>query len=74
MSAPPPITHLLYLHGFRSSPQSNKALTMGHHLALHHPSVHWWCPQLPASPRAAMTLLLQGIRNWPHQSMAVVGS
>ena len=69
-----PITHLLYLHGFRSSPQSAKARQMATHMAAHHPAVHWWCPQLPPSPRAAMDLLLQGIADWPHTSMAVVGS
>ena len=74
MSKPLPITHLLYLHGFRSSPQSTKARTLARHLALHHPAVHWWCPQLPASPRAAMTLLRQGTSDWTHKSMAVVGS
>ncbi|APW44942.1 YqiA/YcfP family alpha/beta fold hydrolase [Rhodoferax saidenbachensis] len=69
-----PITHLLYLHGFRSSPQSAKARQMAAHMATHHPDVQWWCPQLPPSPRAAMDLLLQGIAGWPQASMAVVGS
>ena len=74
MTRPLPITHLLYLHGFRSSPQSTKARTLARQLARHHPSVHWWCPQLPASPRAAMTLLRQGTSDWTQESMAVVGS
>lgn len=69
-----PTTHLLYLHGFRSSPQSAKATLMAQHLARHHPEVHWWCPQLPPSPRAAMELVRQGIADWPHARMAVVGS
>ncbi len=69
-----PLTHLLYLHGFRSSPQSLKARTMAQHMARHHPNVHWWCPQLPPSPRAAIALLQQGLQHWPHASMAVVGS
>lgn len=70
----PPITHLLYLHGFRSSPQSVKARTMARHMATQHPAVHWWCPPLPASPREAMALVRQGIAQWPRESMAVVGS
>jgi predicted esterase YcpF (UPF0227 family) len=70
----PPATHLLYLHGFRSSPQSHKAQLMGQHMAQHHPEVRWWCPQLPPSPQAAMTLLMDGIAHWPKDSMAVVGS
>jgi predicted esterase YcpF (UPF0227 family) len=67
-------THLLYLHGFRSSPHSHKAQAMAAYMAQQHPQVHWWCPQLPPSPRAAMELLLNGIADWPRGSMAVVGS
>lgn len=69
-----PLTHLLYLHGFRSSPQSFKACTMAQHIATHHPQLHWWCPQLPPSPREAMQRVMQGIQDWPRESMAVVGS
>jgi predicted esterase YcpF (UPF0227 family) len=69
-----PATHLLYLHGFRSSPQSLKARAMAQQIALFHPAVRWWCPQLPASPRDAMAMLMQGIASWPRESMAVLGS
>lgn len=69
-----PTTHLLYLHGFRSSPQSTKARQVAARVARDHPSVTWWCPQLPASPRAAMDLVLQGVAQWPRAAMAVVGS
>ncbi len=67
-------THLLYLHGFRSSPQSKKASQMAALVTERFPSVTWWCPQLPPSPCAAMALVMQGIKDWPHESMAVVGS
>ena len=67
-------THLLYLHGFRSSPQSAKAQQMASHVAQHHPQVHFWCPQLPPSPRDAMALVSAGMADWPHAAMAVVGS
>jgi len=70
----PATTHLLYLHGFRSSPQSAKARQMAAHVAAHHPGVHLWCPQLPPSPRAAMQQVAQGIADWPRSAMAVVGS
>ena len=69
-----PTTHLLYLHGFRSSPLSAKAQVMARHVAEHHPAVHWWAPQLPPSPREAMQLLMQGLAGWPRATMAVVGS
>jgi predicted esterase YcpF (UPF0227 family) len=74
MPSPSPITHLLYLHGFRSSPQSAKARAMAAYMASHRPEVHWWCPQLPPSPRGAMQALTDGIHDWPRTSMAVVGS
>ncbi len=67
-------THLLYLHGFRSSPRSFKAQRLRAWLAAHRPAVHWWCPQLPPSPREAMALVQAGIRNWPVESSAVIGS
>ena len=67
-------THLLYLHGFRSSPQSSKARQLGAWVQQQHPQVVWWCPQLPPSPRAAMQLVMGGIAAWPRASMAVVGS
>ncbi|RYX97163.1 MAG: esterase [Comamonadaceae bacterium] len=76
--SPASVTHLLYLHGFRSSPQSAKARRMAAIVAAEHPAVTWWCPQLPPSPRAAMRMLMDGIAGWPSspgfQRMAVVGS
>jgi uncharacterized protein len=69
-----PATHLLYLHGFRSSPQSAKARQVAARVRERHPQVTWWCPQLPASPRAAIELLMQGTAGWPREAMAVMGS
>ena len=68
------VTHLLYLHGFRSSPQSTKARQVAARVHECHPGVLWWCPQLPPSPRAAMELVMQGVAGWPRERMAVVGS
>jgi predicted esterase YcpF (UPF0227 family) len=67
-------THLLYLHGFRSSPQSFKAQRLQTWVAAHRPGVTWWCPQLPPSPRAAFDLIDQGTAAWPAATSAVVGS
>ena len=71
MGAP---THLLYLHGFRSSPRSVKAQRVAGWMHEHRPDVYWWCPQLPPSPREAMRLIESGIAAWPHDGIAVVGS
>ena len=70
----PRVSHLLYLHGFRSSPQSFKAQRMAAWLAEHAPALHWWCPQLPVSPAKALALIQNGIADWPIGSTAVVGS
>jgi predicted esterase YcpF (UPF0227 family) len=67
-------THLLYLHGFRSSPQSAKAQKMANWVQADHPAVTWCCPQLPASPRQAIDDLRSLVADWPVQDMAVVGS
>jgi len=71
MSAP---THVLYLHGFRSSPLSAKAQSMGTWMRAHRPEVRWWCPQLPPSPREAMALVFEQLASWPVERIAVVGS
>ncbi|MEQ1682412.1 MAG: YqiA/YcfP family alpha/beta fold hydrolase [Burkholderiaceae bacterium] len=69
-----PVTHLLYLHGFRSSPQSTKARVMAAWVQEHRPDVTWWCPQLPPSPLDAMQMLFEGIAAWPAAQTGVVGS
>ncbi|ODU98956.1 MAG: esterase [Rubrivivax sp. SCN 70-15] len=66
-------THLLYLHGFRSSPKSFKAQRVLAWLAAHRPDVRAWCPQLPPSPRDAIALVDAGVRGWPPTA-AVLGS
>jgi uncharacterized protein len=67
-------THLLYLHGFRSSPKSFKAQRLRAWLHAHRRDVHWWCPQLPPSPREAMAMVREGIAGWPARGSAVLGS
>jgi hypothetical protein len=71
---PPRPTHLLYLHGFRSSPKSFKAQRLHAWLEQHQPTVSWWCPQLPPSPAQAMALVEAGIAPWPVETTAVLGS
>ena len=69
-----PVTHLLYLHGFRSSPQSTKARKFAAWVAANRPELVWWCPQLPASPTAAMRKVMAGVAGWRADRMAVIGS
>ena len=67
-------THLLYLHGFRSSPRSAKARLVAAWLAAHRPDVVFHCPQLPPSPAEAVRGVLAHTAGWPRETMAVVGS
>ena len=67
-------THLLYLHGFRSSPLSFKAVRIDAWLQAHRPEVRFWCPQLPPSPQEALRLVLDGTAGWPADRSAVIGS
>ncbi|MEJ6024163.1 YqiA/YcfP family alpha/beta fold hydrolase [Ramlibacter sp. PS4R-6] len=73
-SPTPAVSHLLYLHGFRSSPMSTKARMVAARVAQRHPGVDWWCPQLPPSPKAAMEMVMAGIASWPRSRMGVIGS
>lgn len=72
-----PTTHLLYLHGFRSSPQSMKAQKMAAWVAAHCPGVVFGCPQLPPSPQLAMALVAELVQAWQRAGplqLAVMGS
>jgi len=76
-AAPARVTHLLYLHGFRSSPRSAKAQRMAGEIArirTEGTDVAWCCPQLPPSPRDALALIESLTAGWPGPTMAVIGS
>jgi predicted esterase YcpF (UPF0227 family) len=51
-----------------------KARMVGERVRHEHPTVTWWCPQLPPSPRAAAELIRQVTVGWPRERLAVVGS
>ena len=65
---------ILYLHGFRSSPLSMKARLAGARMAELGLAADYVCPQLPASPKAAMELALQLVDGVPAAQLAIVGS
>jgi predicted esterase YcpF (UPF0227 family) len=69
MSSP----HLLYLHGFRSSPKSFKARVVNQRMAQLGRANELICPQLPASPKAAMELVLTLVERH-KDNLAIVGS
>ncbi|GAA0223516.1 hypothetical protein GCM10009125_10670 [Castellaniella daejeonensis] len=72
-AAPRLDTMILYLHGFRSSPDSAKARLMAGAMAERGLAADWCCPQLPASPAAALDLALGLLRDRLGAPAAVGG-
>ena len=72
-----PSTLVVYLHGFRSSPRSSKAVLTGEAVkALSTPDnpIEWYCPQLLASPKASMNMVVRRIDASKHDRLVVIGS
>ena len=68
---------LLYLHGFRSSPRSFKARVVQQRMEAAGRAGDLICPQLPASPKAAMDLVLTLVERHAakgENELAIVGS
>lgn len=68
--------HVLYLHGFRSSPHSAKALQLRAAMRELGREADFWCEALPASPRNAVALVRQAVRQRRecHEGVTLVGS
>ena len=72
-----PSTLLVYLHGFRSSPRSSKAVMTGEAvkaLATADNPIEWYCPQLLASPKQSMEMVIQHIDQAKADQIIVIGS
>ena len=70
-------TLLVYLHGFRSSPRSSKAVMTGKavkSLATAANAIDWYCPQLLASPKASMDMVTAHIDQSKADRIIVIGS
>lgn len=68
-----PAGHILYLHGFRSSPRSFKARVIQGRMTAAGRAHELICPQLPASPKAAIASCLALAA--PHaRNLAIIGS
>ncbi len=65
---------IVYLHGFRSSPQSRKAQMLREHLQKLGRVDQFVCPALPASPRMASQLALYAARSTRVEHLALIGS
>lgn len=70
-------TLLVYLHGFRSSPRSSKAVMTGEAVRVLSNANHafeWYCPQLHASPKASMEMVTEHIDSTNADRIVVIGS
>jgi predicted esterase YcpF (UPF0227 family) len=65
---------ILYLHGFRSSPQSFKARCLAERMQALGRAHEYHCPQLPASPAGAIRLALEYAEACAPELLTVVGS
>lgn len=65
---------ILYLHGFRSSPESLKARLLSERMAQLGRSAEWLCPQLPASPAAAVALASALVAGVAAPELTIIGS
>jgi len=70
-------TLLVYLHGFRSSPRSSKAVMTGDAvkaISTEHDAYEFYCPQLLASPKQSMDMVTAYIDQANFDRLVVVGS
>jgi predicted esterase YcpF (UPF0227 family)/prolyl-tRNA editing enzyme YbaK/EbsC (Cys-tRNA(Pro) deacylase) len=63
---------ILYLHGFRSSPQSTKARMLAEACAAR--GLQFACPQLPASPKASAAIMQQLVAGKDPAQVCLIGS
>lgn len=67
----------VYLHGFKSSPNSNKAqltkTAIEQRIQLGE-QITWYCPQLPASPREAIEMVGDHIGGQTFSTLSLMGS
>jgi predicted esterase YcpF (UPF0227 family) len=67
----------VYLHGFKSSPLSNKAQLTEAAIEARiqfGEQITWYCPQLPASPRAAIAMVREHIDGQTFSTLSLMGS
>lgn len=65
---------ILYLHGFRSSPQSFKARLIAQRLQALGRGADYHCPQLPASPKEAIALASRIATEASPRDLTLIGS
>lgn len=72
-----PSSLLVYLHGFRSSPRSSKAVMTGNAvktLSSKDKPFEWYCPQLLASPKMSLDMVTRHIDQSNADRIVIIGS
>lgn len=69
-----PTPTLIYVHGFNSSEQSHKGVTLKRFVEQHHPELRVLLPRLPSAPQPAWLFLCDFIREHAQQPIALFGS
>jgi predicted esterase YcpF (UPF0227 family) len=70
-------TLLVYLHGFRSSPNSTKAVMTGEAvraISTLDNFYEWYCPQLLASPQKSIDMVIEHIDQSKPDRIVIIGS
>ena len=65
---------IIYLHGFRSSPASHKAQVCAQCVSAMKAEDRFFCPQLPASPNAAIALATDLLKPHAPEKITLIGS
>ena len=68
---------VVYLHGFRSSPRSSEARMTGDaiaHRVEQGATIEWYCPQLLASPKESMDMVIKRIDQSQADRIVIIGS
>ncbi len=66
--------HLLYIHGFLSSPASHKAVQVEQWLATHRPDIEYHCPFLSAYPEQSRYTLETLVEQYLPEPVYLMGS
>ncbi|MDO6525609.1 MULTISPECIES: esterase YqiA [unclassified Motilimonas] len=65
---------LIYIHGFHSSPLSQKVQQMKQYVAQQRPDIIFECPQMPCFPLQAWALIESIVARYPGHKLGFIGS
>jgi len=68
------LINILYIHGFNSSPQSQKAVITKNYITANFPEVKFHCPQIASTPQKAVEQLEAYFESAPQEKWCLIGS